>query len=93
MDSYCYIATQNVLRGSGSTVTIPVHRTILTALVSPQNAVIGQYGTTIAMGGNTYTGCTFPVILQAYPTYTLIPMTNDSFIQWSNGFQAIEAVT
>ena len=92
MDSYCYIATQNVLRGSGSTVTIPVHRTVLTALVSPQNAVIGQYGTTIAMGGNTYTGCTFPVILQAYPTYTLIPMTNDSFISWSNGFQALEAV-
>ena len=45
------------------------------------------------MGGNTYTGCTFPVILQAYPTYTLIPMTNDSFISWSNGFQALEAVT
>lgn len=93
MDSYSYIATQNVLRGSGSTVTIPVHRTILTTLTNPLNAVIGQYGTTIAMGGNTYTGCTFPVILQAYPTYTLIPMTNDSFIQWSNGFQAIEAVT
>lgn len=93
MDSYCYIATADVQRGSGTTVTIPVHRTVLTTLVSPQNAVIGQYGTTIAMGGNTYTGCTFPVILQAYPTYTLVPMTNDSFIQWSGGFQAIEAVT
>lgn len=92
MDSYTYIATQDVLRGSGTTVTIPVHRTILTTLGSAQNAVIGQYGTTIAMGGNTYTGCTFPVILQAYPTYTLVPMTNDSFIQWSGAFQAIEAV-
>ena len=92
MDSYSYIATQDVLRGSGTTVNIPVHRTILTTLTSAQNAVIGQYGTTIAMGGSTYTGCTFPVILQGYPTYNLVPMTNDSFIQWTGNFQAIEAV-
>ena len=92
MDNYSYIATADVLRGSGSTVTIPVHRTILTALTSPQNAVIGQYGTTISMGGSTYTGVTFQIILQAYPTYTLVPMTNDSFIQWSGSFQGIEAV-
>jgi len=93
MDSYAYIATTDVLRGSGTTVTIPVHRTILTALTSVQNAVIGQYGTTISMGGSTYAGVTFPVILQLYPTYNLVPMTNDSFIQWSGNFQAIEAVT
>jgi len=93
MSNYSYIATADVLRGSGATVTIPVHRTILTTLTSAQNAVIGQYGTTISMGGSTYTGCTFPVILQAYPTYSLVPMTNDSFIQWSGAFQAIEAVS
>ena len=92
LDRYTYIATQDVLRGSGSTVTIPVHRTILTTLVSPMNAVIGQYGTTIALGGNTYTGCTFPVILQQYPTYTLVPMTNDSFISWTGSFKAFESV-
>ena len=93
MDKYAYIATTDVLRGLGTTVTIPVHRTILTTLTSVQNAVIGQYGTTISMGGSTYTGVTFPVILQLYPTYNLVPMTNDSFIQWSGNFQAIEAVT
>jgi hypothetical protein len=93
VDNYAYIATADVQRGSSSTVTIPVHRTLLTTLASAQNAVIGQYGTTISMGGNTYTGVTFQVILQAYPTYTLVPMTNDSFIQWSGSFQAIEAVT
>jgi hypothetical protein len=64
----------------------------MTTLVSPMFAVIGQYGTTQSIGGNTYTGVTFPVILQDYPTYTLIPMTNDSFIQWSGSFKAIEAV-
>jgi len=92
IDRYSYIATADVQRGSLSTVNIPVHRTIMTTLASPMNAVIGQYGITQSIGGNTYTGVTFPVILQAYPTYTLIPMTDDSFIQWSGTFKAIEAV-
>ena len=89
---YAYIATADVLRGSGSTVTIPVHRNLITALVSPINAVIGQYGTTVSLGGTTFTGITFPIILQQYPTYTLIPMTNDSFIAWTSTFKAFEAV-
>jgi len=92
IDRYAYIATANVLRGASSTVSIPVHRTIMTTLVSPIGAVIGQYGTTVSLGGSTYTGITFPVTLRDYPTYTLIPMTNDSFIQWSGGFKAIEVV-
>lgn len=89
---YAYIATADVLRGSGSTVNIPVHRNLIGTVASPINAVIGQYGTTVSMGGNTYTGITFPVILQQYPTYTLIPMTNDSFIQWNQTFRAFEAI-
>jgi hypothetical protein len=92
IDNYPYIATQDVLRGVGTTVTIPVHRTMLTTLTTSQNAVIGQYGTTIAMGGTNYTGVTFQVILQVYPNYTLIPMTNDSFIKWSAAFKGYEAV-
>ena len=89
---YSYIATANVLRGSGATVSIPVHRTLLTTVTTPINAVIGQYGTTVSMGGSTYTGVTFQVILQEYPTYTLIPMTNDSFIKWEGSFNAFEVV-
>ena len=89
---YAYIATADVQRGSGSTVNIPVHRNLIDAVVSPIAAVIGQYGTTISMGGSTFTGVTFPVILREYPTYTLIPMTDDSFIQWSGNFTAFEAV-
>ena len=92
IDRYAYIATANVLRGGGSTVNIPVHRTIMTTLVSPIGAVIGQYGTTVSLGGSTYTGITFPVILREYPSYTLVPMTNDSFIAWNGGFKAIEVV-
>jgi hypothetical protein len=89
---YAYIATADVTRGGGSTVNIPVHRNLITTLASTVGAVIGQYGTTISLGGSSYTGTTFPVILREYPTYTLIPMTNDSFIQWSGNFSAFESV-
>lgn len=89
---YTYIATADVTRGGGSTVNIPVHRNLIATLASPVAAVIGQYGTTISLGGSPYTGVTFPVILREYPTYTLVPMTNDSFIQWSGNFSAFESV-
>ena len=89
---YSYIATADVVRGSGSTVNIPVHRNLITPLLSPVEAVIGQYGTTVAMGGNSYTGCTFAVILRDYPIYSLMPITNDSYITWAGTFKAFEAV-
>lgn len=89
---YTYIATADVQRGSGATVDIPVHRNLLTTLSVPVAAVIGEYGVTVSMGGNSYYGVTFPVVLRDYPTYTLIPMTNDSFIEWSGKFKAFEVV-
>lgn len=92
IDRYSYIATADVQRGGASTVTIPVHRTIMTPVSAQSPAVIGQYGTTTSLGGSTYTGVTFPVVLRDYPTYTLVPMTNDSFIQWDGAFNAYEVV-
>lgn len=89
---YAYIATADVLRGVGATVTIPVHRNLITALTTPVAGVFGEYGTTVSLGGTNYTGTTFPVVLRDFPTYTLIPMTNDSFIQWSGNFVAFESV-
>lgn len=89
---YTYIATSDVLRGVNPTVNIPVHRNLLTTVATPINAVIGEFGATASMGGNSYTGVTFPVILKEYPQYTLVPITNDSFIQWSGNFVAFEAV-
>jgi hypothetical protein len=89
---YAYIATANVQRGTGSTVNIPVHRNLIETLASATQCVIGQYGTTISLGGATFTGTTFPVILREYPTYTLVPMTNDSFISWNGAFVAFEDV-
>jgi hypothetical protein len=92
INRYAYIATADVQRGIGATVNIPVHRTVLTTLTSSMPVVIGQYGTTQTLGGSTYTGVTFPVVLRDYPTYSLVPMTNDSFISWSGEFRAIESV-
>jgi len=89
---YAYIATADVQRGSGSTVNIPVHRNLITNLATPVQCVIGQYGTTISLSGGTYTGVTFPVLLKEYPTYTLVPMTNDSFLAWNGNFVAFEDV-
>jgi len=92
IDRYAYIATANVLRGTGLTVDIPVHRSLITALAAAVNAVIGQYGTTTALGGSTYTGVTFCMVVKDYPTYNLVPITNDSFISWSGEFSAMEVV-
>ena len=92
IDRYAYIATADVQRGGGATVDIPVHRSLMTTVSVATAAVIGQYGTTVSLGGSTYTGTTFPVVVRDYPTYTLVPMTNDSFISWDGAFTALEVV-
>ena len=92
VDRYTYIVTADVLRGAGAIVNVPVHRNLIATLASTVACVAGQFGATISMGGSSYTGVTFPVILRDYPTYTLRPMTNDSFIEWSGEFNAFEAV-
>jgi hypothetical protein len=89
---YSYIVTADVVRGSGSTVNVPVHRNLMVALGSPVACVAGEFGTTVSMGGTNYTGVTFPVVLREYPTYTLVPMTNDSYIRWNGTFKAFEIV-
>lgn len=92
VERYSYIATADVQRGVGSTVNIPVHRNLIDPIFEEVPAVIGQYGTTVPMGGDVYIGITFPVILKDFPTYTLMPYANDSFIQWSGSFKAFESV-
>lgn len=88
---YTYIVTADVLRGVLTTVVVPVHRNLITGTPSAIGLVAGQYGATTAFS-TTYTGVTFPVILRGYPDYTLVPMTNDSFIQWNGSFKAFESV-
>lgn len=89
---YSYIVTADVTRGPNPTVNVPVHRSLISALTSTVSCVAGEFGTTTSMGGNTYIGITFPVVLREYPTYTLTPITNDSFINWAGSFRAFESV-
>jgi hypothetical protein len=89
---YSYIVTANVQRGSGATVNVPVHRNLIATLTSPVACVAGEFGATVAMGGSSYTGITFPVVLREYPSYSLTPTANDSFINWSGEFIAFESV-
>lgn len=92
IDRYAYIATADVLRGVGVTVDIPVHRSLITSVTYATTPVIGQYGITTSLGGSTYTGITFCVVVKDYPMYSLVPITNDSFISWAGDFNAIEVI-
>jgi len=70
---YPYKVTTQVLRGSGSTVSVSLNR-----------PVIGtpSVGTLSAVGVN----CTFYMLAESCPTYSLNPMTNGAFVQWDSPF-------
>ena len=73
LGNYPYKVTAEVLRGSGSTVNVTLHR-----------PVIGtpSVGTLTAVGS----ACTFSVVAEVCPTYTLRPMTNGAFVDWDADF-------
>jgi hypothetical protein len=77
---YSYKVTTQVLRGSGSTVSVTLHR-----------PVIGtpSVGTLTAVGVN----CTFYLLAESCPTYSLNPMTNGAFVQWDSAFVFREDIT
>jgi hypothetical protein len=73
LGSYVYKVTQAVLRGSGSTVSVNLHRPVIG---TPST------GTLTAVGKDVY----FPVYAEVCPTYTLTPMTNGAFVAWDQPF-------
>jgi len=70
---YPYKVTADVLRGSGSTVSVTLHRPVIGTVST---------GTLTAVGNS----CTFYVLAESCPTYTLNPMTNGAFVQWDSPF-------
>lgn len=70
---YSYKVTTQVLRGSGSTVSVTLHRPVIG---TPST------GTLTAVGVN----CTFYLLAESCPTYSLNPMTNGAFVQWDSAF-------
>ena len=63
---------------AGSSVTI--HRPLIGTPAS---------GTTVYIGNQ----CTFTVVAESCPTYTLNPMTNGAFVQWDSPFVFREYIT
>jgi hypothetical protein len=80
MGLYPYKVTDNVLRGSGSTVTVTLHRPVIGTVTT---------GTLTAVGN----ACTFYMLAESCPTYTLNPMTNGAFVQWDSPFVFREDIT
>jgi hypothetical protein len=71
--NYPYKVTTEVLRGSGSTVSVTLHRPVIG---TPST------GTLTAVGAS----CTFSVVAESCPIYTLNPMTNGAFVEWNSDF-------
>lgn len=73
LGSYSYKVTADVQRGTSSTVSVSLHR-----------PVIGTPSVGILTGvGNE---CTFTVLAEKCPTYTLVPAPGGAFVQWDDAF-------
>ena len=80
MGKYTYKVRQDVLRGVNTTVSVSLHR-----------PVIG----TVTVGTLTNVGndCTFSVLAEKCPTYTLMPSPGSAFVQWDEAFVFREDIT
>jgi hypothetical protein len=80
MGNYSYKVREDVLRGVNTTVSVGLHR-----------PVIG----TVSVGTLTNVGndCTFTVLAEKCPTYTLMPAPGSAFVQWDEAFVFREDIT
>jgi hypothetical protein len=76
---YTYKVTQDVLRGGG-VASVSIHRPLIGTPSS---------GATVFVGND----CSFAVVAERCPTYTLNPMTNGAFVQWDDAFVFREYIT
>jgi hypothetical protein len=74
---YVYTVNTDVLRGSGSTVEVPVHRTILDTPSATATAI------------NIGAACTFTVICTQMPSWKIVPRDR---VQWDGEFQFYESL-
>lgn len=76
---YPYAVTQTVQRGSGSSVTVNLHRPIITS----------EGITLISNGIKVGSSCTWRMVVMGLPTYRVVPHNR---IQWTGNFDLIEKV-
>jgi len=73
IQNYVYKVTANVLRGSASYVSVPLHRPIIGSPPVSTDILVG-------------TEVSFNMVAEKCPTYTLNPMTDGAFVQWDSEF-------
>jgi len=76
---YPYTVTSTVRRGSGSTVSVPLHRAVITS----EGITLTGNGLSI---GNS---CTWQVVISGLPSYQLTPMR---LVQYTGNFELIERI-
>lgn len=76
---YPYTVTADVLRGSNTTTSVSLNRSLLTS------EAINLVGQTVKIGN----ACTWRVIVTSMPTYSLIPMRR---VQYTGDFELIEKI-
>lgn len=76
---YPYTVVSTVLRGASSTVSVPLHRAIITS------EGINLIGEGVRVGNSA----TWHVIVTGLPTYTLVPMQR---VQYTGDFEFIEKI-
>lgn len=77
--SYSYKVKADVTRAT-SPVSVQIHRPIIGSPVS---------GAAVSYGN----ACTFYMVAEKCPTYTLTPMTNGAFVEWDGPFVFREDIT
>ena len=80
LGNYTYKVTEDVQRGSGTTITVTLHRPI-----------IGTVSTGLLAGVGT--ACEFTVLAEKCPTYTLTPAPGGAFVNWDDAFVFREDIT
>lgn len=78
--AYSYKVKYDVQRGLGVNVSVQIHRPLIGSTLS------GSFT-------NTGNACTFYMVAEKCPTYTLNPMTNGAFVQWDGPFVFREDIT
>lgn len=79
VNGYTYKITADVVY-TGSTATVGIHRPLIGSPTA---------GTSVYCGNN----CTFNVLAERCPTYTLMPAPGGAFVQWDDAFVFREDIT
>jgi hypothetical protein len=80
LGNYSYKVTQDVLRGTNTTVSVSLHRPVIGTVTTGTLAGVGN-------------ACEFTVLAERCPTYTLTPAPGGAFVQWDDAFVFREDIT